>query len=345
MCGVTVWGGGGQEHRPKRIALPFRPACAVSGSSRGIQAAPRSAPAGRGGRGWEPGAWVQVGEGTASSRELGRGVRRGGLGQHCPERVLRVLITGRNVVFAFFSFRLCERGWVFTRRGAAGSHGTEVRWSRVRGQVVAAQRGSCFPPVLAAWPSSWPPPALFLPCTSERVSGVLRLQRTLAPQGALWQKWPQACPGRGEGAAQAPAVPWAGRRDGTAVSAPHPSKPQLPGFDSGPAGSGVMRPSTCGHRLRGQRGQSRTTGCLRSAEGPEGPALSGGVLWAPGLRSMACQHQLYRPKDERRPPSPGGALLGAHSALPRGSPVRVPARSTDSGGAVAFADVPSGRWV
>lgn len=83
MCGVTVWGGGGQERRPKRIALPFRPACAVSGSSRGIQAAPRSAPAGRGGRGWEPGAWVQVGEGTASSRELGRGVRRGGLGQHC----------------------------------------------------------------------------------------------------------------------------------------------------------------------------------------------------------------------------------------------------------------------
>lgn len=266
-------------------------------------------------------------------------------GHTCPEWVLRVLITGRNVVFAFFSFRLCERGWVFTRRGAAGSHGTEVRWSRVRGQVVAAQRGSRFPPVLAAWPSSWPPPALFLPCTSERVSGVLRLQRTLAPQGASWQKWPQACPGRGEGAAQAPAVPWAGRRDGTAVSAPHPSKPQLPGFDSGPAGSGVMRPSTCGHRLRGQRGQSRTTGCLRSAEGPEGPALSGGVLWAPGLRSMACQHQLYRPKGERRPPSPRGALLGAHSALPRGSPVRVPARSADSGGAVAFADVPSGRWV
>lgn len=133
---------------------------------------------------------------------------------------------------------------------------------------------------------------------------------------------------------------------GSPVSAPHPSKPQLPGFDSGPAGSGII--PACGHRLRGQRGQSRTTGCPRWAEGAEGPALSGAVLLEPGLTSEACPcglHAVQRARDGRlhldgaagcsRPRSREKALVR----------VSVSERSADRSGAVAFADVPWGRWV
>lgn len=192
---------------------------------------------------------------------------------------------GRN---AFFPFCVCERWRVFAR---AAVHGAVS--GGVSPGVGTAQGGS--PPAAAA-----------------------RLVPALHGPACFWGPSPPGAPRtpgghRGRGGLRPPR-PVGREEDGIARIRSAPSKPQLPGADSGPAGSDVMCPSTCGHRPRGQRGQSRSTGCPRSAAGPGGPAPAGAVPSALGS-----------------PPRPGGRCWRSQ-APPRTVGLGRPPPSTQSAG-------------
>lgn len=205
MCGVTVRGG--QECRPKRIAFPFCPTCIVSGSSRGTQAATQD---GRTRRGWEQGARVPVVSWDVMGDVVGTAVRRS---HTCRERVLGVLVTRKKRPCPVC---LCERRWVFAR--VAVSRGSWAGRSR-----RAASRLSEAEPLSSRHPTSPPP------CMSVRVSGVLLLQWVLAAQGGHGGRGGlRPAPAGGRGAAQAPTVLWAGRRDGMPAAAPRPPSHNYP---------------------------------------------------------------------------------------------------------------------